>query len=369
MTAFALRFEALAAGYGDALLIECTTPLGPWRLLMDAGPSATWPAVRKRLRDLPVGADGRRHIDLAIVSHVDHDHIGAMTALLADQTLALRFGDIWFNGRQHLQWAGATRSALEGDALARVLGAPGQECPWNRAFDGGPVRTPGDGQFLEVPTVADGPRLTLLSPTPGRLQKLAPAWDRALARSLDGKPETDVEVESPVQRGGGFPDLQALAARPFRRDDSLPNGSSIALLLEHRGISLLLAADAFPNVMGSALRALAQQRWLALPMPVDLFKLSHHGSRGNLMTPLLAVVTAQRYVASTDNTRFNHPDDETLARVVLYGGLQPVLCFNYRTDRNRRWEDAALQAQHSYATELPRAGAASLVVELGSAAG
>lgn len=121
--------------------------------------------------------------------------------------------------------------------------------------------------------------------------------------------------------------------------------------------------------MGIALRALAQQRGLALPMPVDLFKLSHHGSRGNLTTPLLAAVTARRYVASTDNTRFTHPDDETLARVVMYDGMKPVLCFNYRTDRNRRWEDAALQAQHCYSTELPGAGAAGLVLELGSAAG
>ena len=142
MNAPALRFEALAAGYGDALLVECSTAHGPWRLLMDAGPSATWEAVRARLLELPIGADGRRFIDLAIVSHIDHDHIGAMTELLADQALALRFGDVWFNGRDHLQWAGAVaRSVQEGDALARVLGAPGRACPWNRAFNGGPVRT------------------------------------------------------------------------------------------------------------------------------------------------------------------------------------------------------------------------------------
>lgn len=371
MNATAVRFEALAAGYGDALLIECRTAHGPWRLLMDAGPRNTWPAVRARLLDLPVDADGSCRIDLAIVSHIDHDHIGAMTDLLADEALKLRFGDVWFNGRDHLQWAGAdhtARSAQEGDALARVLGAPGHACPWNRAFDGGPVCTAGDGTFVELPTVAGGPRLTLLSPTPRRLQKLAPAWDRALARSLAGEPERGAEPEPPAERGAVFPDLQGLADRPFRRDNSLPNGSSIALLLEHGDVSLLLAADAFPNVLGSALRALAQQRSLELPLPVDLFKLSHHGSRGNLMTPLLAVVSAQRYVLSTDNTRFNHPDDETLARLVLYGGLRPVLCFNHRTERNRRWENVALQTEHRYSTEFPKSGDAGLVLELPAAA-
>lgn len=361
-----VRFEALPASYGDALLVECSTEQGPWRLLMDAGPRASWPAVRARLEQLPAGADGRRHIDLAIVSHVDHDHIGAMTDLLADQALSLRFGDIWFNGREHLQWAGAgsaARSAQEGDALARVLGAPGQACPWNRAFGGGPVRTAGDGGFVELPTVAGGPCITLLSPTPLRLQKLAPVWDRALARSHRGEPEADAEPGRLVERSATFPDLQALADRPYRRDDSLPNGSSIAVLLEHRGVRLLMAADAYPNVLGSALRALAQRRGVPLPMPVDLFKLSHHGSRGNLMTLLLSVVTAQRYVLSTDNTRFGHPDDETLARVVLYGGLRPVLCFNHDTERNRRWADAALQAAHGYSTKFPQAQAAGLVLK------
>lgn len=361
----AVHFEALAASYGDALFIECSTEQGPWRLLVDAGPRANWPAVRARLDQLPASADGQRHIDLAIVSHIDHDHIGAMTDLLTDQALSLRFGDIWFNGREHLQWVeppSAARSAQEGDALARLLGAPGQDSPWNRAFQGGPARTAGEGGFVELPTVAGGPSITLLSPTPLRLQKLAPAWDRALARCLRGEPETEAEPEPPAERAAAFPDLKALADRPFRRDDSLPNGSSIAVLLEHRGVRLLLAADAYPNVLGSALRALAQQRGVPLPMPVDLFKLSHHGSRGNLMTPLLAVVTAQHYVLSTDNTRFGHPDDETLARVVLYGGRRPVLCFNHDTQRNRRWADAALQAEHGYSAVFPQAGTAGLVL-------
>ncbi|MBC7939875.1 MAG: hypothetical protein H7Z19_08955 [Chitinophagaceae bacterium] len=357
----AVRFEALAAGYGDALLVECATPGGPWRLLVDAGPRASWPVVRERLARLPLSAAGRREIDLAIVSHVDHDHIGAFTDLLADTALDLHFGDIWFNGREHLQWSTTpvtTRSPREGDALAKLLGAPGQPCPGNLAFEGGPVRTTGEGAWVEVPTVAGGPRLSLLSPTPLRLQSLAVEWDRALARSLRGDSEPDALEET--TRGGAFPDLQALADRPFKRDPSLPNGSSIAVLLEHLGVRLLLAADAYPNVIGSALRSLAQQRGQALPLPFDLFKLSHHGSRGNLMTPLLNILSADHYLISTDNTRFKHPDDETLARLVLYGGLRPVLCFNHDTASNRRWDDPGMQAQYCYATVFPAPGTAGL---------
>lgn len=46
-----------------------------------------------------------------------------------------------------------------------------------------------------------------------------------------------------------------------------------------------------------------------------------------------------------------------------------MLCFNHRTDRTQRWEDAALLARRGYSTEFPRAGDAGLVLKLGAAAG
>ena len=97
---------------------------------------------------------------------------------------------------------------------------------------------------------------------------------------------------------------------------------------------------------------LAQHRGAALPMHLDVFKLSHHGSRANLVSALLSVVNARHYVISTDNTRFAHPDDEALARVVLMGGPTPTLAFNNATQRNLRWGDAGLQQRYGFQAQF-----------------
>lgn len=344
----AITIEALPAAYGDALLLTCPVADGSWRLLMDMGPDETWPLLQKRLASLPTDSQGRRHIDLAIISHIDHDHIGAARLLFADTALGLSFGDVWFNARRHLQ--AAARGVAEGEALATILGAPERSLPWNGAFGGGRVATAGQGGFVELPSAPGYPKLTLLSPTPARLARLASVWDKELAR-LQQRESNTLEQ---FQRGITFPDLETLAALATTKDQALPNGSSIAILLEHRGASVLLAADAFPTVLDSALRAVAKHRNQRLPLAIDVFKLSHHGSRGNLVVELLKAVRANYYIVSTDNSRFGHPHDETLARVILHGGEQPTLCFNHATEYNLRWADPQLQEHYRYATLFPQ---------------
>jgi hypothetical protein len=99
-------------------------------------------------------------------------------------------------------------------------------------------------------------------------------------------------------------------------------------------------------------------------MRVDVFKLSHHGSRANLTTELLQTVQARNYVVSTNNAVFKHPDDEALARVLVHGGEQPTLWFNYGTPRNRRWADADLQCMYRFSTEYPETDVGGVTMEI-----
>jgi len=117
----------LPAGYGDAILVTCATSAGPWRLLVDTGPDECWPTLKARLALLPLDAVGRRHIDLAVISHIDHDHIGGAASLFSDHTLGLTFGDVWFNA----PLKPATRGVAEGQSLAGILGAKAIGLPWN----------------------------------------------------------------------------------------------------------------------------------------------------------------------------------------------------------------------------------------------
>ena len=353
----AITLEVLPAGYGDCLLVSCQTGSRVWRMLVDTGPDETYTSLKARLTQLPLGADGKRHIDLFIVSHIDHDHIGGASLLLNDHSLNLSFGDIWFNAPPKP----ATRGVAEGESLANLLGARGVALPWNRAFSGKPVSTPAEGGGVEL-SGPGSPVITLLSPTPDRLGDLYKVWDKELKR-LRRKERELPETERSASRGAD-PSVEELAVRSTATDHAVPNGSSIAVLLEHRGASALLAADAFPTVLGPALQALARRRGVSGPIKFDIFKLSHHGSRANVTTDLLDVVKADHYVFSTNGAIFNHPNDEAVARTILKGGPKSTLWFNYETGQNRRWATNSIRTRYGHEVRFPETAAAGLKLEI-----
>lgn len=127
-------------------------------MLVDTGHDDTYPALRSRLTAIKPNSDGLRRIDVFLVTHVDHDHIGGASRLLADRSLKLDFADIWFNAPVLPR----VRGVREGQELAGLLGVPGVAPPWNRAFGGLHAVTPSE-RFLAVPTRRGEPRLTLLS--------------------------------------------------------------------------------------------------------------------------------------------------------------------------------------------------------------
>lgn len=358
MSGPAITVEMLPAGYGDCLLVSCPVGRRLWRLLVDTGPDECWPTLRDRLAALPVNAKGRRHIDLAVITHIDHDHIGAARLLFSDRDLNLSFGDVWFNARRHL----GARGVGEGQTLADLLGQPATDLPWNKAFKGEAVETSGDGAFRELPAPRGSPRITLLSPGPAQLRRLAKTWDAELARLRRGQSEPI--PREPRGAGPAFPDLEALAGVTSPTDKAPANGSSIAFLLEHRGASVLLGADAWPTVLAPAVKALARHRGVGAAIEVDAFKVSHHGSRGSVSAELLHSVKARHYLISTNNAVFRLPDDEALARLVLTGGPKPTLWFNYATERNRRWAEPSLASRYGFEARLSEGSSGGVLLAL-----
>lgn len=349
----AIKVEALPGGYGDSLLVSCTRRRRTWRLLIDTGPDECLPTLTARLGAIEPDAEGRRHIDLAVISHIDHDHIGGAARLFADRSLNLHFGDIWFNAPQQP----ATRGVAEGVGLAAVLGAAARGLPWNRAF-GGQEAVTGEALFKELPRKPGEPRITLLSPTRTTLDALYRVWARELPK-VKLRPEPE-----PLLIERGAIDLEELAARKTAEDRAPANGSSIAFLLENRGATVLLTADAFPGVLSAALEALARHRGIALPWAIDLLKLSHHGSRANTTTRLMKTIRATHALVCTNGAIFGHPDAEGIARAVLGGGPGSHLWFNYRTEKNAVWGAEGLRSRHRYTAHYPDAEAMGVVIEL-----
>ena len=113
--ATAIRIEALPARLGDCLLVECLRPGGTtWRMLVDGGPPDTWPLLEARLARLPASSN---QIDVAVVTHVDSDHIGGFIPFVQSEFAHERVHDFWFNGRS-APTGDRQKSIEQGESLA-----------------------------------------------------------------------------------------------------------------------------------------------------------------------------------------------------------------------------------------------------------
>ncbi len=345
--------EMLPAGNGDALWIEYGDASACHRVLVDCGTQQTVTPLMKRVGLVPAN---ERRLELFVMSHIDSDHIGGALPFFRAVKEGLRFDDVWFNGWRHLS---GQLGARQGEMFSTAL--QDFKLPWNAWRDGNAIVV--DGDELPTCTLPGGLKLTLLSPKPAELKKLAPVWMREMkryglepgsrvdySRFLKGTPSTSTDVD-------------ALAGTPFSGDSAAPNGTSIALLAEYGGAAAILGADAYAPVLSASIQRLLQQRRVDR-LKVNAFKVAHHGSQNNLDVELLKLIECPNYLLSSNGDHFCHPDRQAIARIIKHGGSRPSLYFNYRSKYNDVWSEPELQQKYAYSAHFPGDEAHGLYVSL-----
>jgi hypothetical protein len=344
-----LSIEMLPAARGDCLWIEYGDG-NVHRVLIDGGILSTQDHIRRRIEKVP---RHQRRFDLLVITHIDLDHISGVLGLLRDLPDGVSFADVWFNGWEQLL---AAEKVLDDGILGAKLGErvsarlkQGQ-LPWNRSFDGGPVVIADATGPLPVRRLEGGLTLTLLSPTLERLRRLRPKWEDEITKAklhlgqagetLEGIGHPD-EVADKGILGGETIDIDAYAKCPFKDDTSEANGSSIAMLAEYGTSACVLMGDAYASDVAKSIRCVLADRG-GERLKIDALKLSHHGGRKNTSPALLDLVTCSRYLFSTDGSVYDHPHQESVARVIVHGahGGVPSLIFNYRSPETLRWAKA-----------------------------
>jgi hypothetical protein len=290
-----VRLTALPAACGDCLVVEYGSGSDVHRILIDGGLGSKYEVG---LGAHLAAADGEPQFDVVIVSHVDRDHIDGVIHALRGQHL--QSADIWFNGRDEIDALvnGDTRGVRQGDELSALIPAERR----NRVVGGQAIFVPPTGPVqFDLPGDAT---CTLLSPSRKRLEKLFDRWPDPLRVADDLTEDLLTKLEDPLTRGVG----------EFGEDGSVANGSSIAILFETGGASLLLTGDAYAPDLEVTIRQLLAQR-SAPKLHVDLFKLSHHGSRQNMTDGLLSLIDPGAVLVCTDGSKFHHPDEDALEKV------------------------------------------------------
>jgi len=344
-------FEALNAKHGDALLIRYDHE-GVERLWMiDGGPLGVFTAcLEPRLDDLR-GEEKSLRIDLAMVSHIDADHVAGLLQMtrrlvgLKDDgsPLPLDIQRFWHNGfreivggdlsaiKQAAAEASLASSRDDLDAISRQFGIDTIAGQLVLASIGQGVDLLADIETLEIPLNEpighritaphteefEGARMTFLGPLKDRLDALKQQWADAVT-------------------GGDVTRLVSL----FREDldESVSNLASISMLLEIGGRKILLTGDARGDDIVAGWAAAGHDP--NEPVHIDILKMPHHGSDRNISETFFKLFPADHYLISADG-KYGNPDASTMkAMAQTLGNRQYTVHLTNRTPKMKSALDA-----------------------------
>ena len=349
---------------GDCLLLHFGDPQSPGLGIIDGGPRSVFkPQLEPRLQKIREkrlkGDPGPLPVDLLMVSHVDDDHIQGILELTggeiqrqdAQKPTLVQVLDFWHNSfdaligekpealtrtlKDHAGAAALSGGGISDDAAQAVeevssedpevvrsalqvlasieqgyrlrLDAERLGYPPNVEFDGKLVMA--DAQAIDF---GNGLKLTVAGPMHPELEKLREAHQAWLKE---------------LQKKGKSPPA-ALAAYV---DRSVPNLSSIVVLAEVEGKSILLTGDARGDKILRGLEAVGRITKNG-KMKVNVLKVPHHGSSNNLNHDFFERIVADHYVFS-GNGEHGNPERESLEMLFAARKSEPfVIHLTYPVD-------------------------------------
>jgi hypothetical protein len=308
--------EALAAKHGDCLLLHWGDASHPRLALIDGGPAGVYTRfLRKRLEELRRARRDPLPLDLAMLSHVDDDHIRGLLDLTGrleeldtnGQSLPWEIEELWFNGFDD----------IVGNVQARAFGVSFDPAavPARAHHAGATIASVGQGRTLRdrarnlaLPLNGGDPlllggftwqfdgglELAVLGPRKKRLDEFRKAWDEELAKKGWATRTASAEVAAFLDKS------------PF-------NLASIVVLARLGSRTMLLTGDARGDDIEEGLR---EDGFLSgSSMKVNVLKVPHHGSDRNVDTAFFRTVKADHYVIS-GNGEHGNPEVSTLEMIL-----------------------------------------------------
>ncbi len=335
-------FKFLKAQNGDCTLINYTDDSGIKRnIIIDAGLDAAYfdPATNT-FGELKTEIDNikvrKENIDLLILTHIDNDHICGFLKLFEMDTEIPRFiKKVWFNSGKLI----ATKiKEEENKALALSIQKSGVVTTGvSEGIDFEDFLLKYD--FWDKELILCGQehqvhdaKFEILGPTKKQLRKLLKEYhDKTQDDVYTGAEGNDwaTDIATFIQEEG--------PKYNFSQDNSVKNGSSISFILTLKGKKFVFLGDAHPNPVIEALAKLGHTA--EKPLEVEFLKVSHHGSKANNNKKLLAALSTENYMLSTNSVGHGHPHKRTLSRI-LTRNPDAIFHFNYENVREGVFNDA-----------------------------
>jgi len=336
--------------HGDAIHLTFSgTDRLKHHIFIDGGFESTYRLTLKKEAERIRNSNEK--IDLFVVTHTDHDHIGGVIRFIKDGENDGLVKQFWFNhSRQKI-----IRKTDENE-ISIGEGIELREYLLSKGLIPYPVITNDLPNFN-----LSGGRFIVLSPSQTILENYQSLWDK------QAEEDTNNSEDISSEQNDHFFNIEELYLRSYQEDKKLENMVSIAFIFEYKEKTILFLADSSPSVVIKSLIELgysAENRF-----KVDLVKLSHHGSKFNTSNELISIIDCQKFVISANGkNRFYFPHKEALSRVVKNPlrdlSKKIIFYFNYDNEILRRIFSEDEKVTYNFSCEYPEGEGNVLTINL-----
>lgn len=300
-------------------------------VMVDAGYNRTFNSVLYNEIDKMVKAG--ETIDLWIVSHIHDDHIAGVISYI-DAVEQSAFPDIvksWFYNSPRLG-IGNYASVQDSTSATMSIGQGDQLASYLRKIE----KMPNCDIIVEDGEIdIYGLKIRVLSPSKSKLDALRKKYHPDSLMPFERMEDDEVSTIAARPKYDYDTKIDDFDLEKWDEDNSIENGSSIAVLTSYADENILWMADAHPTVVAKALKDLGYSiqnrlkcRWV---------KVTHHGSRGNNNNGLYDLIDCQNYLMSADGTNKHClPNKDCIARILRnrYRNLDKKYNFHFTYDND-----------------------------------
>lgn len=312
-----MKIKFLQAFNGDSIWISFLENDVPRNIIIDGGIGDTYENRLKRKGDLFDAIEwiknNEQKIDLLVLTHFDDDHIGGILRWLnKDKEAPTLIKKVWFNSGKEI----AKELAIEENQDLNIEIKEGENDFYTSTKQG--IRFEEylsknqlwDGKIIKQGNKIDllGLKFKILSPNIESLRNLLELYKKEEDYFTSGG---EYDFETSLK---DFIEEESKPKYKFKEDKSVPNGSSIAFLIEYQGKNFLFLGDAHPSVVIEGLKKFEFDK--DNPLEAELMKISHHASKYNTNKELLEIVRTNEYLISSNGAKHGLPNKRTISRIV-----------------------------------------------------
>lgn len=306
-----MKIKMISVHNGDCFLIN-TDGIN---ILIDGGLKGTY--IRSLKPNLIRLQNANENLDYIIITHIDDDHIGGIIKLFGDESIdksgirKVIFNSAWTISNSYgLPYN--NREVELSDSDNKNTSYSNANTLENKLKE---LNLLEKSVFTNTEEISEL-GLIILSPDDNTLRALYKDWKVEKCNDSNCACIED-------DYGDSLSDLMDKILE--EEDSSLVNRSSIAFIIKDNENCVLMLGDAHIDVVVKKLKELGYSK--ENKISVDYVKLSHHGSVNNISEEFLDIVNCNRYLISTNGSRFKHPNKKTLAKIIALK-QKPIFYFN-----------------------------------------